>query len=155
MDDEDGALLRRQPPERPLELIARCQDILDIPVAWDVGMVHIDLHDLAASRPLRQPIAGVDQQAIEPGVEPIWLSNGSDVQPCREERLLDRIRRIVVAAEDQPGGAMEPTNGARGEAREGVMISARCANDEVSLHRAPAFDTAGWPRSDIMSPRTM
>jgi hypothetical protein len=50
---------------------------------------------------------------------------------------------------------MEPINGARGKSREGVMIAAPGANDEVSLHRAPALAAAGWPRSSIMSPRTM
>jgi hypothetical protein len=34
------------------------------------------------------------------------------------------------------------------------MIAAHGANDEVSLHRAPALAAAGRPRSTIMSPRT-
>jgi hypothetical protein len=76
------------------------------------------------------------------------------VQPGRKERLLDRISRIVVASEDQPGGAVEPVHGARSEGREGVMIAAPGANDEVSLHRAPALAAAWWPRLPIMSPPT-
>jgi hypothetical protein len=48
---------------------------------------------------------------------------------------------------------MEPTDGARGKGREGVMVAALGANDEVSLHRAPAVAAAWLPRSAIMSPR--
>jgi hypothetical protein len=47
---------------------------------------------------------------------------------------------------------MEPINRARRKGREGVMIAAPGANDEVSLHRAPALAAAVWPQA-IMSPR--
>ena len=52
-----------------------------------------DLHDHAATGPLRQAVAGVDEQAVEPRVEPLRVTDGSDVQPRREKRLLDRIFR--------------------------------------------------------------
>jgi hypothetical protein len=77
------------------------------------------------------------------------------VEPGRKERLLDRIGGIDVAAQDQPGGAMESIDGGRSEGRERVMIAAPGANDVVSLHREPALAAARWPRSTIMSLRTL
>ena len=102
-----------------------------------------DLHDHAATGPLRQAVAGVDEQAVEPRVEPLRVTDGSDVQPRREKRLLDRIGRVVVAAEDQPGGAMEAVDGGSSKGREGIMIAAPGADDEVSVHRVPAFGRGG------------
>jgi hypothetical protein len=139
MDDEGGALLRRQPPERPLELVSRRQVVLEISRTRGVGSSHGDFHDHAATGPLRQSVAGVDEQAVEPRVEPLRVTDGSDVQPGREKRVLDRIGRVVVAAEDQPGGAMEAVGGGSSKGREGIMIAAPGADDEVSVHRVPAF----------------
>jgi hypothetical protein len=39
----------------------------------------------------------------------------------------------------------------RGEHREGVVVAAPGANDEITLHRAPGSWRASWPRSPIKS----
>jgi hypothetical protein len=101
----------------------------------------VDLHDLAMLDASCLPIAGVDEQSMEPGVEAIGVTDGADVEPGGHERLLDGIGCAVVAAKDQPRGPVQPIEGTRGERREGVVVAVPCSKDEVSLHRM-----SGWWR---------
>ena len=70
-------------------------------------------------------------------VEPVGVAHGSYVEPGGHERLLDGIRRWVVAPEDQPRRSMQPVKGAGGERREGVVIALRATDYEASMHRTP------------------
>ena len=54
------------------------------------------------------PIAGVDEQPMEPGIEAVGVADGADVQPGGHERLLDGIGRQLVAPQDQPRGPVQP-----------------------------------------------
>ena len=74
---------------------------------------------------------------MEPGVESVGVADRADVEPGRRQRLLDRIGRPVLAAQDQRRRSIQPTERLGGERRERVGIAVPGADDEVSLHRSP------------------
>lgn len=79
MEDEDGAVLRRESPECPLDLI---------PVDDHVAVVRQLVHhrDPAHGRglatpPARLAVGGVDQHAPDPGLEPVGVAQAIEVAP--------------------------------------------------------------------------
>ena len=76
---------------------------------------------------------GVDGQAMEPGVEPVGITQPRQVVPGSDERLLDRVAGQLRVAEDEAGGPVQPRDGPAGELGEGVMIALPRSLDESSL----------------------
>lgn len=97
VDDEHGALLWGQATKATLQLVAHGGSVLGVTVPRRVRHGHRDLHDLALLDPPCFPIAGADEQPMEPGVEAVRVADGANVQPGGQERLLDGIGRPVVA----------------------------------------------------------
>ena len=116
MDHEYGALLGGQPTKASGQLVTHGGQLLGVAMPPCVGRGHVDLHDPAPLDPPRLPIAGVDEEPIEPGVETIGVADGADVQPGGRERVLDCIGRPVVASQDQPRRSVQPTERFRGKA---------------------------------------
>ena len=77
--------------------------------------------------------AGVDGQAMEPGVEPIGVTQPRQVAPGSDEGLLDRVAGELRVPEDEAGGPVQPRDGPAGELGEGVMIALPRSLDESSL----------------------
>ena len=77
--------------------------------------------------------AGVDGQAMEPGVEPVRVAETGQVAPGADERLLDRVARELRVPEDEAGGRVQPREGRVDERGEGVMIAPPRSLDEPSL----------------------
>ena len=96
--------------------------------------------------------AGVDGQAMEPGVEPLGVTQHPKVAPGSDERLLDRVAGQLRVAEDEAGGPVQPRAGIAGKHGEGVMIAATRSLDETSLvHGRLGFGTPGWSCSTGMA----
>ena len=137
VDDEHGALLGGQAAKASLQLVAHGRLVLGVAKPTPDGGGHVDLHRVTLPGLPCLPIAGVDEQPMEPGVEAVGVADGANVQPGGHERLLDGIGRPVVAPQDQPRGSVQLIERARGQRREGVVVAVPGAKDEVSLHRTP------------------
>ena len=137
MDDEHGALFGRQAMKTSIQLVAHSGHVLGVAVAAGVRSGHVDLHDRAMLDPPGLPIAGMDEQPMQPGIEAVGVPDGANVQPRGKERLLDSIGRQVVTSQDEPRGSVQPIERIGGERREGVVVAIPRAKDEVSLHRIP------------------
>jgi hypothetical protein len=48
------------------------------------------------------PIAGADEQPVQPRVEPVRVAQTADVLPRSDERLLDDVLSERSVAQDQP-----------------------------------------------------
>ncbi len=100
MEDEDGALLERQPPEGPLELVA-IVDGEDSPAApsrssrWQDP----DVRRPATATP-GLGVALVGQDPMEPGLEPIGVSQRPQLTPRHDERSLHCIFGEIGVAQD-------------------------------------------------------
>ena len=152
VDDEDGALLGGQATKATLQQVAHRGEVLCVAIPGRFGRGrHVDLHDLAPLASPCLPIAGVDEQPMEPGVESVGVADGADMQPGGNERLLDGIGRQLVASQDQPRGPVQPIERVGGERREGVVVAVAGAKDEVSLHRTSGSWRPRWPPLPIMS----
>ena len=77
--------------------------------------------------------ARVDEQAVDPGIEPLRIAERRQVAPSPDQCLLDRVSRELVVPEDQPGCRVQPRDGRAGQRREGVMIASLRSLDETSL----------------------
>ncbi len=94
-----------------------------------VDRVELHLDDPAAS-PAGKVEAGVDGQAMEPGIEPRGVTQPRQVVPGPDERLLDRVAGQLRIAEDEAGGPVQSRGGPAGELGEGVMIASPGSLDE-------------------------
>jgi hypothetical protein len=73
--------------------------------------------------------AGMDGQAVEPGIETVRFSQSGQVSPGSEERLLHDVSDQLAIAEDESGRSVEPWRGALDEHRKGVVIASLCPFD--------------------------
>ena len=78
--------------------------------------IELDLDDPAAPT-AGQVEAGVDGQAMEPGIEPVGITQSRQVAPGPDEGLLDRVAGQLRIPEDEAGGPVQPRGGPAGELR--------------------------------------
>ena len=77
---------------------------------------------------------------MEPGIEPIRVAHGTDIEPGGHERILDGVIGELVVSKDEPRGPMQPCDRRCRECREGLVIAGLRADDQVSLHRVMGLD---------------
>ncbi len=100
MQDQDGALLSREPNEAAFELISVSEGATGIrPRVLAVFEVQGDDRDAAVAT--ADSVALTDDQPVKPGVPCIWLPEGSDAAPSSDQCLLDRVLSTVTIAQDQ------------------------------------------------------
>ncbi len=63
----------------------------------------MELHDPATARPACLAVAGVDEQPAQPRLEPVGFADRPDMDPGRQQGILDGVRREVIVAQDQAG----------------------------------------------------
>ena len=145
MEDDHRPLLRREAPEATGELITDGHGALGVGCHRLVRRLEGELDDLPPPALFRGPVAGPHKQAMQPGVEPVRVTQTAEVAPGLEESILDGISGLLVVAEDEPGGPEKPIGRARGQGREGVEIALLRPNHEVSLHRSALGVAVVWP----------
>ena len=68
--------------------------------------------DLDLDRPPASPAglveAGVDEQAVEPGIEPVRITKPGQVTPGAHQGVLDRVARELGVPEDEARGRVQP-----------------------------------------------
>ena len=78
--------------------------------------------------------AAVDDQAVQPGIEPLDVAQRRQVAPGADERFLGGILREFGVAKDEASDAVQPIDGATGKHGEGITVSASRSFDELRLH---------------------
>lgn len=133
--DEDRPLIWRQPAETSLELvtqgdrqgfIVRCGTIdRQLPQVGDPPA-------LAG----RGENAGPHDQATQPGVEPIGLSEAREVLPGSHERLLESVLGGTAVAKDPVGDGKEPSRPRADEVHERPVVATPCSVHDPELKGA-------------------
>jgi len=132
VEDDERPVLGREMGKDPIDLVA-IRDRLGFVGCWGVkDGVDLDLDGSPTPDP-RLIDAGSDDEAMEPGVEPVGVAKSRQVPPGPDQRLLDRVPRELAVPKDQPGSRVEPRDCAGGELSEGVMIAPPGSLDELSL----------------------
>ena len=130
--DEDRPLIGRQVTEAALELIPLGDGALAIRRGHGLAS-DTDLGEVPRPVPLRGSVAGVDEQAMQPAIEPIRIAQGPEIAPRQEQRILDGVRGQILVAQDQSSGGVEPARSARRQRRERVDVAVLRSDDEITL----------------------
>jgi hypothetical protein len=83
--------------------------------------------------PARLRVAGVDDEAVQPGVESLGIAERRKVPPRAKQRLLAGILGAVLVAQDPVGEGVAAIDVARGQRCERVAIACCCPNYEILL----------------------
>jgi hypothetical protein len=133
---EHRSVLDGKTQERPLDLvtIGEAGDIV-------VGIGSIERGDRhlegTSPRPADLIGAGMDEESIEPGVEPLAVSEAAEIPPGPDERVLDGILRGIPIAKDPPRDRVQAMVCGGREVIEGLVIASLCALDEFGRQRRP------------------
>jgi hypothetical protein len=122
--------------ERPLDLVA-------IGEAGDIvlrirSIDRIDRHlEGTAPRPPDVIGAGMDEESMQPGVEPVAITKTAKVSPGPDEGVLNGILCGIPIAEDPPRDRVQAVVCGGCEVIEGLAIASLCALDEFGRQRRP------------------
>ena len=91
--------------------------------------------DLHGPAPLssKEIEAGIDGQAMEPGVEAIRITEPRQIAPGANETVLNGVLRQLGIAKDQASGRVKPSKGAVDQHGEGVVIASPRSIDKLRL----------------------
>jgi hypothetical protein len=81
------------------------------------------------SLPARLRVAGVDDQPMEPRVEPIRIADRMDMEPRTDQGVLDGVGGQVVGAEDQSRGPVQSLEPVGDQKLESVSVASFGAKD--------------------------
>lgn len=132
VEHDDRAPIRREVLHCLVEKVAI--DDVAAEVADDRRVIRHQLDLNRASLPTPGEIeTRIDEQPMEPGVEPVRVAQRGQVPPGPDHRILDRVPREVVVPEDQSCGRIQARDRPIGKHGEGVMIASLRSLDETSL----------------------
>jgi hypothetical protein len=132
MQDNDGTPLRIESAERCVKEIAIGDNRRDVRGWRSIERRKLDLDRAPASTPDRID-AGAEDQSVEPGVEPIGITQARQVPPGSDVGILDRVSRELLVPEDESGRRVQPRDERAGKHGKGVMIASPRSFDELSL----------------------
>jgi amidohydrolase len=136
MKDEDGALLKRQPSERSVELIA----VMNRDNAVLGGRVHggqeADVRRPAPATP-RLGIALVRQDPMQPGLETVAVAQRPELAPRSNERGLYGVFGEIEVAQDPNGDGHAAVTDLAGQGVERRLIAMFRQLHERSLQLMP------------------
>ena len=86
---------------------------------------------------------GIDDEATQPGIEPVGIAQRRQVPPGSDEPVLDRVARELGVPKDQTRGGVQARDLRPGERFEGVMIAPLRSLDQVPVvHDRLGLDAA-------------
>jgi MFS family permease len=132
MQGDDCPVSRSQARQGLIQELAVGERARDVSRRGRIDRRQFDLDDptLAASD---QVETGVDEQSMDPGVEPVRITNTGQVAPRADHGLLDGIVRELAVAEDQARRRVQPRETRIEEHGKGVVIAPPRSFDELSL----------------------
>jgi hypothetical protein len=135
---ERSALLNGQLKKRALQLIAieeLAESILD-------GRL-VDREDRDLERPPSAApdlvVTGVDEKAVQPGLEPIGFPKPAKIAPRPDECVLNGILRGIPVAKDSPRDRVQAVVCGGREGIECLVVAPLCALDELGRHGRSPF----------------
>ena len=129
---DNGPPLRFEPSQGRVEKISIGKRHRRIPDVWGIHRHQLDFHD-ATPASTCDVEAGVNDQAVKPGREPLRIAKPGQVPPGAKEGVLDRVSCELAVPEDQACGCVQPRDGRAGKDGKGVMIALPRSLDETSL----------------------
>ena len=103
-------------------------------------------HEIGRTEPrrgkdeLRATMTGADEQPVEPGLEPVRISQPGKVSPRFEQRPLRRVFGQVRVSQDPPRDRMELVADTFDQSVERFFVAVHRPLDELPLHPHPLAD---------------
>jgi hypothetical protein len=94
-------------------------------------------------------LAGVDEKAMEPGVEPIGIAKTPEIAPGPDQGVLDGVLCGIPVAEDPPRDRVQAVVCRNREGLEGLVVAPLRALDELGRHRYPSVRRGDLPRWEV------
>ena len=133
MQDDKRALVRGEPLESPAKRVPLGDEDRRVRHGRLVELCQLDLDDATAH--LAQLVdASADEEAPQPGGEPLRVTERWQVTPGSDERFLDRIPRMLAVSDDQAGRGVEPADRVGRQPGERFAIASACPNHEIEVH---------------------
>ena len=132
VQDDDRAMPRIEARECPLEHVAIGELAGQVGRGRHVDGCQLDLDDATSTSP-HLVETGIDDQSVQPGVEPVRVAQAREIAPGADVRVLDRVACELVVSDDQTSDRVQPHEGQVDERGEGVMIAFPSLLDESSL----------------------
>jgi len=99
------------------------------------------------ARPADLIATGPNEEAVEPGIEPLRFAQGAEVPPGPDERLLDRVLGGIPVAEDASRDRVQAVVRGGPERVKRLVIAPLCALDEIGDHSPSSV--AARPRAAL------
>src|SRR5206468_10224327 len=80
-------------------------------------------------------VTGIDEEAVEPGVEPVRIAEAGQLAPGDHQCLLHRILGPVDVAEDSLSNREEPVRAGACQDAKGLPVAQLGLLDEIAIHR--------------------
>src|SRR4029079_18378074 len=93
----------------------------------------VDLDDAVPRCPTEVGAAGVDEEPVEPRLEPIRIAETGQGSPCVDERILGGVFRGRVIPDDLARGYVQRPDGPRRQLGERVMVACHRPLDRLPL----------------------
>src|SRR5262245_46862348 len=137
MEHDDGPVSRFEAADARLDLIAigGCRLFVRHRVGMDLSKLDFDAPTLVLAQLVP---TGIQEQPMQPRLEPIDVAQCRKVPPASDERLLDGVLRTVGIAEDEASRGIQPADRGACEHGERVMIAPPRPLHEVPLHTSPS-----------------
>ncbi len=131
--DEDRPLVHGEPAEGPFDLIA---------VAHRAALIRRRSLEIRQDPNVGRPaavatnldVAGVDEDAMEPGVEAVGIPQVRELAPGADEGALQCVLGEARVAKDPEGDRVQPVADLMHQAGEGVTVALAGSLHEVSIH---------------------
>lgn len=133
VQDEDRAMLRRQPHEGAIECVTVVDRDRRIGSARSVDRQDPDV-GAPAPIPTQLLVTGIDEQPMEPGTEAFRITEPWEFPPCEEECLLDGVLRSFRIANDPVGDRLAKVTVEVEEFGEGDIVTVPRPFDQPRPH---------------------
>jgi hypothetical protein len=140
MQHEDCPLIYGNSPEGALELVTVSQNPAAIGRAWTVDVDYADVGRELTPAP-ELGITGMDENALRPSLEAIYVAQMRQLLPGRDEGVLQRVFGSTRLAQDSEGDRVE-----------GIADLAYQAGESFSVATPGPLDD-GWVHTDLLTCR--
>jgi hypothetical protein len=155
-EDKDRPLIRRKPSEAAFEAVAVLDRHRLVRSSRPIDREDADVR-VPCPPAARLGVAGVDEQALEPGVEAVRIAEAGQLSPGDHQRLLHSVLGPSDVPEDPLGDRHEPVTVRPGQDGEGLPVTALGLLDDVAIQpivlpgvhrgRLPTLLSRGRPRA--------
>ena len=122
MEHDHRPLFRRQLAEGVVEVVSSGDGARHVRRGGQIGLEEADAGHVTAFA-AGFGVAGMDDQAVQPGVEALDVAERRQVAPRPEQRLLGRVLGAMRIAQDPVGEGVAAVDARRDQGREGVPVA--------------------------------